>query len=375
MGNKTTKTHQLIEYSSVNSTKNDTLFDNSPVKTIHEKSDNNIMLEKLISDVNKAKTKEDIVEIFSLNQSDVIDDFYCSDELINLLKMNNSKSDLLAMLLPKSERDLIRKYFNSSVPYQILLLMGKNLDYNILNENGNTFLYATWNNNIPYVIELIKNISDININHINKIGMTFLMEKANFVIPDSKLKQFIKLIKLLAQKKVYNFNVLNICGNSILSILLSSNGNSNFSFSRLISIEEYDITIECNWLHILIANHQKNKIHNYLHFMLNRSDYKRLIHNLFNIYHYTSCENDFMYLLQECDRMNNTKTRETLQYTDLDGNTIIHLMAKRQCKKLLKFTLDHFNNLDIKENKNGKMPFDIYMENTIKNKLKMLSNK
>lgn len=338
-------------------------------------------LQQLIKDINGAKTKEDIQTIFALYSvsETVILEFYGSDSMIKFLHNNDSKSKILASLLPKNDNNLISKYFERKIPYHILLLMGDNLNYNFVNDDKETFLYKTWADSfssqylvdIDYVIELLSNIDNININHKNSQKKTFLMHQVTSKLDKKMILKFIEIAKILETKN-YNFNIISVGRNSLLSLLLLHNGHLVFYFSKLLLIEKYDITVECKWLYIIIHEHLDD-IHNYVYYMFKRSDYKRLLHDIFNNYHYPSCEDDFIHLLLKCEEIYGTEMKEALEYKDTDDNTVIHLMANRQCKKLLNFVLGHFN-LNIQKNKFDKTPFDLYTENNVKNKLKMLND-
>ena len=94
-------------------------------------------LETLIIDVTKSNN---IDEIFKNYDEKTILDYYKSDSIIEILMLNNDKSLKLANALPVNKEKLIFKYF-PIVPVNLIIIMSKNIDFNVLDENKETFLF------------------------------------------------------------------------------------------------------------------------------------------------------------------------------------------------------------------------------------------
>ena len=88
------------------------------------------ILKQLVANIKKAKTKEEIVILFNSYQPEIVIDFYQTNSICAMFKNDDQKSKILASLLPKNDKNLIKKYFENLIPYHILLLMGENLNYN-----------------------------------------------------------------------------------------------------------------------------------------------------------------------------------------------------------------------------------------------------
>lgn len=347
---------------------------------IEETADNEEELPKITESVNKKNTCnlrknmeyakcEEIKKILSDYDEETIIDFYTNHAQRYFLD-NDQKAKILASLLPKNNGNLIKLYVHLSdpIPCELYALM-TNLNFNYLSDRNETFLFSMKDKEINFCAKLLATVDSININQINIGNCTFLMKLMKNRVEQKYINNYFELVKVLTEKK-FNFNVQSITGHTVLSIASINNSHLVFNFADFVKIEEYDITTEVYWLYLLLNNHYRY-IHNYIHNMIKRKDSISILYRLFKSYEYASCDNDFLlFLIKWKQQISDNTTKSCLEYVDDNGNSIVHLMAQRRCKKSLGYINTHFPELKFKSNVSGKTICDLYGENRMENRLK-----
>jgi hypothetical protein len=129
------------------------------------------------------------------------------------------------------------------------------------------------------------------------------------------------------------------------------------------------VAIESRWLYHILTN-KLDVVHNYIHYMFKREDYKRLFFELYKNLYINVWNEKFIIFLKKASTYDNNKTYECINYQNETGNTVIHLMAKCHDKQTLQFCVNYFCALTFGPNNEGKTPLVLYNESKLKNKLK-----
>lgn len=325
-------------------------------------------LQTLITDV--AKTNN-IDNVFKNYNEKTILDYYKSDSIIGILSSNNDKALQLANALPVNKEKLIFKYF-PIVPVNLMIIMSKNIDFNVLDENQETFLFKKLEKEylkyLKYITTLLENVDNINVNSENKSGQTFF-EK---LISDGKLNDYNTTSNLIQslEKQNYNFNRLDHNEQTFLTQMLICHPSMTFYLSKTINIKSFDITIESRWLYHILTHHLGD-IHNYIFYMYQRDDYVKSFYKLYNNLFIDVWDDKFIIFIRKALCINNDKCIECLNYKNEEGNTIIHLLASYHDKQTLQFIVNKFQKvLKIEPNNDEKMPLMLYNESSFKTILK-----
>jgi ribosomal protein L30E len=327
-------------------------------------------LDNLITEIEKAKP-EDIKKILSEYTKKTVVTFYKTAKCISFFRKKDQKAIILASLVPQTKINLIQIYFNAQIPIEMYKLM-ENLDFNSLDKNKETFLFRIQSDMIGYLNKVLNITDKIDIN-FQQNSRTFLMYIVNNHITKFT-KDYYELIEILVRQN-FDFNVKYITGHTVLSIALAYNKHLVFHLADFMKIESYDITIEVYWLYLLLNNHYDH-IHNYIYYIGLRKDYMSLLYRLFKSYSYPSCDHDFtMFLIKWNQQTSKILKKACIEYVDSDGNTVVHLMAARRCKKLLAYINDIFPDIKFKPNNKGLTIQDLYVQNKVKNRLMHMSEK
>lgn len=330
--------------------------------------------------IKAVSTSTNIKDTFKDYDKDTILDYYKTNQAIDIFKLNNLKSVELANALSGTNLDLMFKYA-IYVPVELIIVMSKNINFNAVNQNGETFLYSILDNKgeehdfqikiknrLEYVCTLLKNIDNIDVNSTDKYNQTFFEQ----IIRNKGLKNYntdLKLIQLL-EKRNYNFNKLGNDKNTFLTQMLKSMPKMVDNFAGTMKLKSFDITTESRWLYELLTNHLNN-IHNYIHYMFQREDYNKLIFDLYKSLYIDVWGDRFIVFIKKVLVYDQKKCIECLNYKGKNGNTIIHLLAIVHDKQTLQFCVSHFQKvLIIEANNDGKTPLMLYNENSFKTLLK-----
>lgn len=340
------------------------------MNTSGSKSGDVELLEKLKKEVDSMGLNGDLAKIFLNYNEEIILNYYESDSAINIFKQNNEKSLSLALQLPKSDRGLMFKYF-PSVPFKLILVMAKNINFNAVNANGEIFLYK-YNDvagNLKHTCEIIEAIDDININLVVK-NMTFFETLIRDGVLTNNEKKLVEFFEILEKKK-YNFNKCGYHKDTFLTQMLVNMPKATFNLANTMKLESFDITTESRWLfHIL--KHELIHLHNYIYHMFLRENYVKLFLGLYSNLYVNVWGNKFIIFLKKAVTINEQKTIDCLHYKNEKGNTIIHLMADYHDKQTLQFCVRYFHNkLNVGVNNDGKTPLTLYNESDFKTVLQL----
>lgn len=333
-------------------------------------------LEKLTKLVNAVDCKEgnnNLEKIFKDYSENVILDYYESDSAITIFKRNDNKALQLAHNLPKNDRQLMFKYF-SKVPTELILVMSKNINFNAVNDKGETFLYQydVIKENLDSLCAILENVNDININLIVK-NRTFLEELIRYKeLPNNETK-LVTFFELL-EKRNYNFNKFCYYKDTFLTQTLVNIPKMKLNFANTMKLKSFDITIESRWLYHILT-HFVDDVHNYIYYMFQRDDYKKLFMGLYSNLYIDMWGDKFIVFLKKACSLNDKKTFDCINYKNEKGDTIIHLMAECHDKQTLQFAVRYFKQiLQIGANDKGKTPLMLYEESNFKNILESKSN-
>lgn len=331
-------------------------------------------LQTLITDITKSNNVSDVLKNYD---EQTISDYYKSDSIIEIFKLNNDKALQLANALPVNKEKLIFKYF-PVVPVNLMIIMSKNMNLNVLDNNKETFLFKKLKKgdmfifdfnllikkHIIYITKFLNNVDNIDVNLTDKNKQTFF-EK---LISDRRLKDYDTTSNLIQslEKQNYNFNKLDHNKRTFLTQMLIINPDMTFYLAKTINIKSFDITIESRWLYHILTHHLED-IHNYICYMFQRDDYVKLFFELYNKLYIDRWNDKFIIFIRKAYSINNNKTIECLNYKSDKGNTIIHLLALRHDKLTLQFIVNRFKDyLKIEPNNEGKTPLMLYNESSFK---------
>ena len=189
---------------------------------------------------------------------------------------------------------------------------------------------------------------EIDFNYIVKSD-TFLL---NFIFRGQYDSMVFRIIKLLEETN-YNFNLKNIEGYSILTLLMIHYPKKYYDIAEIIKISKYDISLECSWVKLLVSDFLFHS-HNFFVYIGRREDMPIIIYNIVRNYGFATYEDDLIMFLRGIYNVLGSKYRSKI-YSHIDsktGNTIIHEMGKRHAKKLLQFVKILFCNPDSFTQKN-----------------------
>jgi hypothetical protein len=368
MGNTTDKQEYTLVNNPINC-ETDVIPESTVIPEITSKS-----LQTLITDIARSNN---INYIFKNYDEKTILDYYKSDSIIGILSSNNDKALQLANALPVNKEKLIFKYF-SVVPVNLIIIMSKNIDFNVLDENEETFLFKKLKkgtmftsdfdvlvkNHLKYITKLLNNVDNINVNLENKNKQTFLEN----LIYEGRLEDYDTSANLIQslEKQNYNFNRLNNDKQTFLTRMLICNPDMTFELAKTMNIKSFDIAIESRWLYYILTNHL-----NYIYYMFQKEDYIESFYKLYNNLFIEVWDDKFIIFIRKALLINTDKCIECLNYKNKKGNTIIHLIASYHDKKTLQFIVNKFQKtLKIEPNNDGKTPLMLYNESSFKTILK-----
>ncbi|XWV26206.1 hypothetical protein QJ857_gp0870 [Tupanvirus soda lake] len=253
--------------------------------------------------------------------------------------------------------------FNSFFPH-----IKKQIDPNIVNEFNRTFMYYL---TIESIINVLESDMVINVNHLDIIGSTFVTAYARY----NKVITLLQFKKLVACLTVRNYNFNNVCvnGRSIFNIPMNSSDVVNQCDQLKILIEnpEINITKEITWLKLLLKNLHMSYKH-YAHYkciltcIIKRKDSASFLFNVGIQCFSCNSEEDLAILCVLISEISPSKFRDMLNYSDPNGNTIVHIVAGRRFRKVLRIMDGYLVNM-IDANKDGKFPSDLYKTKDIHN--------
>lgn len=350
---------------------NDVLINiNSSIVNEKEKhQSNNNDAHYLAIEIRHATTYKQIVDIYSKYTPQSILDFYKTG-VIEFYEKNDETAKILAKLIPKIPKEINNKliliYYKNQIDICLMTIMANELDFGLV-YNKKTWLFdaTVSSKNIEYFIKLLQ-LPNINLNYQDINRMTFLY---NIMLMQCKRRtiyyeDWISLFQCI-EKGAYNFNLKDLCGNSVLThILKERNANVLIEFAKLVCIDTYDIANECKWIeYIAYAPHYFR--HNCLVFMLQRNDYIHLLYKMILNHHSSTYENAFIDIIIYFDKYDHSKTIEMINYKDGNNDTILHELSRRHCKKLLHFLTYYFDEIHVIKNNNGEYPMDIYKKSKV----------
>lgn len=317
-------------------------------------------LKMLALDVIKS---DNIDDTFKDYDNKTILDYYKSNMILDIFMKNDKKAVKLAHAFPGTNENLMFIYF-PVVPVDIIIIMSKKIDFNALNENDGTFLFGKSKVHLENMCKLLESVDTINVNLTNNLNLTFFEE----LIHDQELRDnnlCSRLIQSL-EKRNYNFNRVRYDHNTFLTQMLNRIPDMTFHLAETMKLKSFDITTESRWLYHILTNHLRN-INNYVHFMLQRDDYVKLILGLYMSLYIDVWGDKFIVFLRKVSSYNHEKCIECLNYKDENGDTVIHYMAHSHDKNTLQFTLSMFRDeLKLDANNEGKTPLMLYNESDLK---------
>jgi len=326
-------------------------------------------LDKLKKEIDLIKSKEstnDIEKILKDYDATTILDYYESDSAINILKHNDEKALQLAHNIPKNDRGVMFKYF-PDVPFELIMVMSKNINFNAVDKNGKTFLYGSnVSKKLKYICDLIENVDDININMIvnhRTFFETLILDKTL----SCRNTELIKFFEVLDKKK-YNFNKWGYNNDTFLTQILKKMPELTFILANTMKLDSFDITTESRWLYHILK-HNLDHIHNYVYYMFLRKDYLKIVLGLYSNLYIDVWGDKFIIFLKKASCVHKEKTIQCLNYKNEKGNTIIHKMAKYHDDQTLQFCVNYFLELKFDPNNEEKTPLMLYNENKLENKL------
>ena len=204
----------------------------------------------------------------------------------------------------------------------------------------------------------------INFNYKNKKGNTFIHQ---YIIDEKTDLMKPGLVEFL-YGKIFDFNAINDEGFNMLSLAINK---LSWDFAITISDKNYvdsDSIKHVNWVRELMIsemnyNHKKAILRN-----LNKSN--KLEPNLFiKLFDEVSHKNhkklfEIMTII-EIFILHEQNYRVFLDYSDEDGNTIIHKLSQIRHKEGLKFIIDRVSDIKFSKNKKGEYPADVYKNNKL----------
>lgn len=199
-----------------------------------------------------------------------------------------------------------------------------------------------------YYLEAIIAKYEIDFNYIVNWD-TFLL---NLIYNKKHNRTVFNFIKLLEDTN-YNFNLKNIEGYSILTLLMRNYPKKYYDIAKIIKISKYDISLECSWVKLLVSEFLFHS-HNFYIYIRDRGDMPVIIYNIVCNYDFATYEDDLIMFLRGIYNVSSFKNCSKI-YSHIDpktGNTIIHEMGKRHAKKLLQFVKILFCNPDLFTQKN-----------------------
>lgn len=172
------------------------------------------------------------------------------------------------------------------------MLCQKNIDFNVLNDNNETFLFKKLEkgdmyisqfdkiikDHLNYITTLLNNVDNIDVNLENKNGQAFFEE----LISKRRLENYVNTSNLIQslEKQNYNFNRLDHENRTFLPRMLICTPDMTFNLSKTMLLKSFDITTESRWLYHMLT-HQLDNIHNYIYYMFKRNDYVKLFFKLY----------------------------------------------------------------------------------------------
>jgi hypothetical protein len=168
--------------------------------------------------------------------------------------------------------------------------------------------------NVNVITRILTNSKKIDVNKLNKNDETFLFKKWNLITTSNQAKKLIDALLF----HYYDFSIVNSGGHTILDVMILHGGNYKVII-EFIKIDEFDITANCPWLHLLFhTNPEHYKTVGYiLYAILRRKDYKDFILNLLDKYTYGTSEDDIFYILNVLNLKHKGKLKEMLNMKEI----------------------------------------------------------
>ena len=298
---------------------------------------------------------------------------------LNLLVKGDEKSRFLAEIMPKNETSFLWRLYHDMAPIYMLKEVAKKIPVTQLNSRGETFLFQIpkglprvdpgYDAIANYITNVILEIQDLPLNHISNNHETFIVKLFRCSgFWDITRIDIDKLLDALSQKGFAFQNK----HQSIISNLITIHPDKINAYCLLVRPESYDITQDCEWIQVLYRKYSLIQRHNYVYYILHRNDYLSFLYNIYinREYYWGS---DYIRLIQQCANMDFDKVLHMLSYTNKNGNTVIHKMAKRHDKLLLTNIIGLFGNkLTIKPNSKGFLPNQLYLNSKLSSLLPSL---
>lgn len=283
--------------------------------------------------------------------------------------------------MPPNNETFLWTLFQNRTSVNIMKIIAAKIPMNLLS-NGVTFLYSImngfyWSIKSPYhieeecilyLIDLIEQIEGLPINfrpltgqyeHITCISRYIKCDDVWRNVSTDVLRKFIKVLS----NHDYNF-IEN--RTSVLTVRLTYHTGKRdvFKYSILLSADSYDIYADYEWIEIIMKC--PRQIHlNYIYYLLRHKNYLSFMYKSYTGRHFWGPE--YCKFIMICLHVDNKKAIEMLEYQDKDGNTVLHEMAKRHDKAILCPVMAAIGNkLDIKPNKDEKMPTQLYLESKLR---------
>lgn len=314
-------------------------------------------LDDIVDDViKKMKESSDQSHVFDGYDKETILNIFGHSRIIDIMnnEKNLVKAKQMATLLPKSDRPLIFNYWN--IPIEVLELMLPSLKCDVI-VDGKTFLFE----DCMYIKRINQLLSqnikiDVNIEVTTNTFLELMILRKQINYERDDLTTLFTLLK----KYKYNFNhLLSFNKFSFFTTMIYYSGDEYLY--KLASIEEFDISIDSEWVRYLVSNTKLRLLHNILCMIFQRCDYQCLFIKLYRNLHIHIWDDEFIVFCKKAYTSDNEKTIECLKYEDKDGNTLFHHMAIAHDKNTLQFAYTYFGKdyFDILNN-DGKSVNDLF---------------
>jgi hypothetical protein len=283
---------------------------------------------------------------------------------IGLISKNTENAKILISIMPNNSEQFLWELYSKMAPINIIKLVADKVKLDTLNRDKETFLFQVpgrkdiasmtinhWERSINYMIEVISQIDNLPLNHISDSEVTFIMsvmKSLNFwTYTDYDLKW--KLFNVLS-KKGFKFMTNH---RSILSYMITVYPDTIPYYYIMLRCKSFDPSEDCEWLQSIFINKSRYVSHNYIWSLFRRKDYISFLYKTYiNINYNWGIE--YLEFISRCASYNNNKLINMLTYEDDNGNTVIHIMAKRHDKQLLFPIIGKFGSyLKLKENSDG----------------------
>lgn len=284
----------------------------------------------------------------------------------------NSPSNwwLAHRMVPKTiegSKDLIFFFVKNKLCINMIEDASNQIDVNYVNNNGETCLWDV--SDIGYLIDLLSSEKlNFDVNILNKNLQTFMW---NFALsfdnrPRDKCLQLMKILK----KKKY------IVDTPLINAMMVYCNECNHMIYNMLKNSGYDITSSTLWLNILINKYDIKWILAIVKgIILTHVDHKMIFNRIMVKYSscYATADADMLTIMNSIKIYNMAKLLSMITYTNEKGNNLLHVAASYHLEKCMRFIIEfaNENNIDLLSIKNndGKLPYNLYTENSIQHLL------